>query len=218
MTSFGDVHFEKHIQQIKLSEFIPWETLHKLLDTIAGQSNPEHLHRFLNLVRDFYTRDISRVKDILSERAKRCDSLIARLQYLEAHEGNHVQEQSESCDFGLMNPHESALSQALSQKFTDGPVFDLDSSQSLMCLQLSGIVATTCYAAYRDEGSQTQLANLADELHSQNEQYLALGLAWKKKYEQSQQELKRMATERANEMQELYEMMNSLTGPGGNKR
>jgi hypothetical protein len=185
-------------EQLKLSEFMAWDKLHNLVDTV--QLNPNHIHEFLNLIRDLYHRDISRVKVMISERVKHCDALVARLQYLELHDGNHV-------DHDLTHPEESLLSQALSE---ESKVFDFDSAQSLLRLQPSGAVAINCDTVLQDESCQTAFPDAVAELRAQNLEYLAVGLAWKRKYEHTKEELKRIATERVNEMQEIYGLLNSM--------
>jgi hypothetical protein len=208
--------FEEQVQQVKSANFVPWKRLHQLLD--ACQSNREQIHECLNLVCELYARDLTRVKCILAERARHCDSLIARLQFLEAQESQQLEPTIAQCALETADPEESALSRALTEECPASKVFDFDPSRSLLRLQPSGMVAIACYAVYHDEGAQTTFSDPVAELQAQNQQNLALGLEWKRKYERAQEELKQIATERANEMQELYQMINSLPVGRGSKQ
>jgi hypothetical protein len=204
--------FEEQLQQLKSANFVPWQKLHKLLD--ACQSNPAQVHECLNLVRELYARDLAAVKSILAERARHCDSLVARLQYLEAQAPEPTVARSA---MEVADPEESALSRALAEECPANKVFDFDPARSLMRLQPSGIVAINCYAACHDEGVQTAFFDPVADVQAQNQQYLALGLEWKRKYERAHEELKRITTERASEMQELYQLINSLSLSRGTK-
>jgi hypothetical protein len=199
-------HLEQLLQQVEDAEFIPWskigDALHLALETGDIRGN---LHRILNDIEKHQVRDLARTKQILDLRAGHYDALIARLQYLEQNQLESNQEdvesedQCESSEFGSEEEEDQS----------DSGVFHFEPEDSLLRLQISRPVSINCYHEDEVQGDrqkdQIQAKELEiQELKRQNDQYLALGLSWKTKYESVQAALKRTTNEHRKEVDRIY--------------
>jgi hypothetical protein len=88
--------------------------------------------------------------------------------------------------------------------------FKFESDHSPLTLQRSPVVAVSYFSRYRNVSCQVKLEAPEDvvaELRSCNQQYLRLGLEWKKKCEEARQQIRQINTQRANEIHELYSLL-----------
>jgi hypothetical protein len=194
------------LKNIKAATFIPWAELSALLDDLGNGMRREDLRALIVIIRNKHTADLARAKTLIATRARHCESLTARLQLLEQRGANAVSQEERD----TVSPDESELLEIIGSESTEPKHFDFGSNHSVVTLQPSPVVAVSCFSLYRDTSCQANLETPEDvvaKLRSYNEQYLTLGLAWKKKCLETRQKFKDLMTERANEMQELCRMI-----------
>jgi hypothetical protein len=147
--------FEQQLQQFKTFDCAPWDKIQRLGEAL--RTNSDHILNLISAIRGLYERDISRVKTIMQERARHCDLVVARLQYIEMQD---YRRSGKVVDVDTTNPEESLLAKALSDGCQDNKIFSVDPPQVSRWFQLSAPIGTTCHTSHHDEGSHTTFPDL----------------------------------------------------------
>jgi hypothetical protein len=190
------------LKEVKAATFIPWARLNALLNDLGNGMRREDLRALIVLIRNKHTADLARARILIALRARHCESLTARLQLLEQRGENAVSEEGRDD----VSPDESELVETIGSESTELKYFDFPANHPVVTLQPSPVVTVNCFSLYRDTACQAKLQTSdhgVARLRSCNEQYLSLGLAWKKKCLETRKKLKDLVTERANEIREL---------------